>query len=802
MRIKLFYIVIAVLLIHSTHAQIQHLTYPYIQNYTTKDYNGQPDNFAAIEDERGFMFFGNLWGILEFNGNDWRNIYFPNGSSGVSFGKNDKGVIYCGGRGEFGLLAPDSLGFLQYSSLLHLLDQPIDFGDVWATHHIDSSIVFCSYDALFILKNNSITVIEPKTEFERAFTAHGKIFVRDVGHGLYQLTNNKLVLAPGGEFFAHISVAAIFPYKNGGIIIGNPYNFYVSYGNLIKPWNTEVVNFLSGNKIVTCLALNDSTYILANKTQGIVIMDDYGKIQKKLNKSTGLISNSILNVYDDSRGNLWVLTRGGISKVELNGCFNYIHEFHGITGLNYTSCIFKNSLYLGTSEGLYFHKITEEIQGQPLISKFQKTPYIEGNIWSLQQFGEELFCGHSDGVAIITKQKSYQITDAKGAWCFLQPKGFKNIMLAGTYLGIMILEKKDQEWQMRGYVKGFHESSRFLIQDEMEEFWVSHGNKGLYKLSLNHNLDSVLKIKKYGKSEGLSSDFNNTVYYHNGEVIITNNHGFYKYNYVNDHINRWDEFNSALGKFASIQRFVIESNNSFWVILNEEKILHVIKNHSNEFITDITIRKFNKRLAGSFEHIYPINKNTALFATLEGFALFDKKKYFENLDLIQKSFKAFILKVELTRNGLSTINAGRKTNSASDSSHIPKIKHKHNSVRFTFSTNCYEDLELTQFQFFLDGFDTSWSPWTSNSEKEYTNLPPGRYTFSIKAINSFNVISKHDSYEFIILPPWYNSIYAYSIYMVLLLLVLFGGYQFIINRFRSEERRVRKQCIYRWSPFH
>nr|MBP8848959.1 hypothetical protein [Breznakibacter sp.] len=181
------FLLFSILTITELCAQYQEMSLPYVKNYTTKDYSGQPDNFAAIEDDRGFMFFGNLWGILEFDGNEWRNIYFPNGSSGISFAKDTRGTIYCGGRGEFGYLSPDSLGFLTYKSLIHLLDKKIDFKDVWATYYIDSSIVFCSFEALFVLKDNTITAIEPHTFFERAYVAHNKLYVRDEGKGIFQL---------------------------------------------------------------------------------------------------------------------------------------------------------------------------------------------------------------------------------------------------------------------------------------------------------------------------------------------------------------------------------------------------------------------------------------------------------------------------------------------------------------------------------------------------------------------------------------------------------------------------------------
>lgn len=776
-KITLFFLLIS----PAIPAQFDHLFNPYIINYTTKDYNGQPENFAAIEDNRGFLYFGNLWGILEFDGLNWRNIYFPNGSSGVSFAKDDKGQIYCGGRNEFGLLKKDQAGLLQYSSLVQLISDKVDFSDVWSTWFVDSSIVFCSYEALFIYKKGSITVIKPETTFERAFLVNGNLLVREEGRGLCRLVENQLELFNDGRFFAKIPITVILPYKEGEIIVAGNKDFYLCDGNSIIPWRIEATSFLKDTKLFTALLLNDSSFILATNTKGVAMMSSDGKILNVYNKNTGLISNDIINLFCDSNGNLWVLCREGISKVELNSSFSYINEYNGITGLNYSSCIFNQTLYLGTSNGLYYTSLYDKTHETN--RNFRKIQSTDGNVWALQTFGENLFCGHNEGVFVVDGPKAYHIDGTTGVWCFIQPKGFHNILLAGTYQGIIVLEEKDRKWKMRGYVKGFYESSRFIVQDEMEDIWVSHGNKGIFKLSLTHTLDSVLKIKTYGSAEGIHSNFNNTVYKFNNQVIITNNQGFFNYNYSDDRFYPWNELNEAIGEFTAIQRFVIESDTSFWLILNDEKIIHLQKN-GNAYTSDLSLRKFQKQLAGSFEHILPLDTNFTIIATNKGFALFNREKHNHTKAFQEKSFRTYIRKIELTRDSILTLAFGEK------SQLIPEIKYKQNSIRFSFSSNTYEDIELTQFRFFLRGFDNTWSHWTSSSQKEYTNLPPGNYKFLVKALNSYGTISRDDSFEFIILPPWYQSNSAFLIYAFLVFITIFAIYKYIVYRFKTQKRRL------------
>ena len=108
---------------------------------------------------------------------------------------------------------------------------------------------------------------------------------------------------------------------------------------------------------------------------------------------------------------------------------------------------------------------------------------------------------------------------------------------------------------------------------------------------------------------------------------------------------------------------------------------------------------------------------------------------------------------------------------------VPQINFKNNSIKFRYSAASYEGKNINQFKTFLNGFDEDWSLWSTENTKAYTNLPPGKYTFNVAAENIVGVKSKIGSYSFEILPPWYRTWWAYSIYIIFL-----GFIVFIIDR--------------------
>src|SRR5690606_40153129 len=71
----------------------------------------------------------------------------------------------------------------------------------------------------------------------------------------------------------------------------------------------------------------------------------------------------------------------------------------------------------------------------------------------------------------------------------------------------------------------------------------------------------------------------------------------------------------------------------------------------------------------------------------------------------------------------------------------------YNSFHFEFSSPNFGIYEHVSYSFWLEGYDKTWSPWSSNTEKDYTNLPSGIYNFKIKVKNNLNQESEISSFQ-------------------------------------------------------
>ncbi|MES1160871.1 MAG: triple tyrosine motif-containing protein, partial [Bacteroidota bacterium] len=101
----------------------------------------------------------------------------------------------------------------------------------------------------------------------------------------------------------------------------------------------------------------------------------------------------------------------------------------------------------------------------------------------------------------------------------------------------------------------------------------------------------------------------------------------------------------------------------------------------------------------------------------------------------------------------------------------------------------------------LIGFDKGWSGWSGKTEKDYTNLPYGTYTFSVKARNNLGTTSEPVNYTFIVAPAWYQTVWAYLAYLLILaglirLIVNWQQKRFALQQKKNEEEQQRLSYLH------
>ena len=115
------------------------------------------------------------------------------------------------------------------------------------------------------------------------------------------------------------------------------------------------------------------------------------------------------------------------------------------------------------------------------------------------------------------------------------------------------------------------------------------------------------------------------------------------------------------------------------------------------------------------------------------------------------------------------------------------------TISIDFAAIHFAGNNSNQYQYKLDGFDKNWRDGGTIGNATYTNLSPATYTLFIRGINLDGIRSDgKKSIKLRILPPWWRTWGAYSIYLIIFTLVSWRIHLFQKGRtIRLEQEKTR-----------
>ncbi len=112
-----------------------------------------------------------------------------------------------------------------------------------------------------------------------------------------------------------------------------------------------------------------------------------------------------------------------------------------------------------------------------------------------------------------------------------------------------------------------------------------------------------------------------------------------------------------------------------------------------------------------------------------------------------------------------------------------ELSYKENQISFDFAILDYYAPAKNRFAYKLEGFNDRWIQLGTKREVTFTGLDPGEYVLNLKGTNSDGIWNKKiTSLKIEIIPPWWLSPWAYGIYFLLILSLLYGLRRYELNR--------------------
>jgi len=122
-----------------------------------------------------------------------------------------------------------------------------------------------------------------------------------------------------------------------------------------------------------------------------------------------------------------------------------------------------------------------------------------------------------------------------------------------------------------------------------------------------------------------------------------------------------------------------------------------------------------------------------------------------------------------------------------------RLSYLDNTFSIIFSTLQYNNPEQISYQYKIDELGSQWlSTEPGVNRVTYNNLPPGKYTFRVRALNYGNY-SEVRTIKILITPPWYQTWWAYCFYAALFGLLVLGIVNYILSRMRHRREIMKRE---------
>ncbi|MFV0469880.1 MAG: triple tyrosine motif-containing protein [Dysgonomonas sp.] len=724
-----------------------------ILNYERSQYQGGFQNWMITQSKEGWMYFANSKGLLEFDGVNWNLYSMKNRTVRVVRIIEDK--FYVGGGSEFGYFTRNQIGKLTYISLSEKTPR-WEAGEIWN--------ILASKKYLYFIDENNILVDNHQGEnlsmVSSAFKIECSTVWNDVlywgtVHGVFYLDkNNKANKLATAEALDGQKIIKIEPYDNKLLITTTFNGIYILDENGCNKLNTMADSFIHDNQIFSSY-IYGSKMILGSIQNGAFLFDLKSNLPgESFNNGNGLKNNTILSSFIDKEQNLWLGLDKGIGYIDLNSAIQPLFPTDSPIGTGYCAQMYNGELYLGTNQGLY--KLDKN-------GNYQLIKDSDGQIWSLLLYDNSLFSAGDNGIMVINNSQTYKIK-LSGVWELHPLRAEKDKIIAGKYTGFGVLKKDGNIWSFSHNIPNFYGSGRGILEDDKNyTFWLSAVDGKMNRVSFDQNLSRVLETKNYTLKNSKIEE--NTIFRRiDNNITICAQDGIYLYSRISDDFSHYTQLENMLNGKQYYDYLSQDKESNIWFV--SEKNLKILPFQGNKYSNEIYNWGLTDELINGYENVLLLDSSAAIISVDKGFFKINLNQKANR----NKSVNVFVRKMQISQTD-SIVSYGYNEKPL-------RLPFSSNSVTIHFAATEYNQISDIVYSYRLIGMEEEWSIPASKTSKEYTNLPEGKYTFEVKAsIRGEKDSENITSFSFEILPPWYRSTYAYIVYSILCISLVFILYK-------------------------
>jgi ligand-binding sensor domain-containing protein len=753
----------------------------FIQNYGKDIYKGDANIWCIAQSPDGVIYAGQD-GLLEYDGVKWNKSLEKTFIRDIDF--DLAGNLYLAASDDFGVVRGNGKErkFISLTSTLPDSSKKVSF--VTNVLVNDNFVYISGEDVIYvydIVKSKIVAVWKGQTTFSRNIKINHTVYLGDDSKGLMVVEGIKQSLLPNTDSLREAGIINLYQYSQKELIIFTYIKgifLYNTQTKLLTPIKTDADEWMLKNRLYAVTEFSDKagekTYVLGSIKDGIFMINSKGKLIQKINKSVGLLDDNISSLITDQHNNIWAATHKGIAQIATSLPFTKFNTYQNLQSQVYGILKHENTLYIGTGTGVMY----AEGNHFKFIDKMPPT-----QSWGLMPFGRDVIvAGGNYGFFYLVNKQIRQIVEAEWACMAIErSKKDSNVVFNAKYQGFEVLRFEDGQFKQLGHIKEFEKTiNRSVVEDKNGNVWVGVPKEGFFKIEFVGGItaENVKRAKVTKYTKGLGELL--ACYVTSGtdkELIFSTKNGLFKFNEQTESFELYNPygFDFQNKKYKSLFPSY-DNKGNVWVA----KALTVARltNSKKYELDSATLRPLFANISSFFED----KDSIYWFGGEDGLFRYDAKYKIS----LPKAFPVLIRLVKVS--SYDTILY--EGNNNKQIMQKPALSYTQNSLIFEYAALSYYEEKENLYQYKLDGYDTQWSAWTTETRKEYTNLNEGKYTFRIRAKNYAQQHAKENSYEFSIKPPIYRTPLAYFLYLVLSIFIIFSTVKIYTRRLLQAKEKL------------
>ena len=759
----------------------------FVTNYSRSFLNSVSGNWSLLQDTDGVIYIGNTAeGILIYDGQKIRRVLNKQGLPKMGLTRalvmDSKNIIYAIIGGEFGYLEKNKFGESVFYSLSDKLSKKDQVNStLWSAGVINDTVIFQSEKSVYLYKYKKLISIQHFDAILHTVNINkGGAFLRIWDKGLYKLIGGKFILLPSTkQLFAQNRIDEQYALNNGdNLIVSRTLGLWYlrKDGSLEKAKSDDVDKFVIKNEVYQGgEKLKNGIIPISTTKGGLLFIDNQLKIKSMLNMSNGLDFDYVTSTMQDRTGDVWG-TSDNVFRVSFDTSLTYFSTINNLHGVVNSIKRVNGSLYIRTNKDLYDFVPKKNINEQ---STFEKNNVNELGSGVLQ-FDDQVITTNNFTVKTTKNRITKVISPIYRTNNTIRSRLNPSIIFSSnSVVGLLAHQYKNGNWKQ-----------------------ITLTNKDTVKC--NNLLEEIP-----------------------GQIILQTRDGVAKYEYNKDGQGKYTKLELDTA-FTTLKRVGFRKVNDS-IILFVDSLNHFYKADlvKNKLIyTGFTIDSFVNKSPWAYTYNSDskygwMRTKNGLYKTYFDFKNgFTFKQYpFYKVDLSELSSSMFAegvgdeevlwigsqdeklyryfpeLAIKEKHQNYKALIRAIYANGQKMPLDLGKLPFSNNNLLFEVAYPVFGNESKTTFSYWLEGQDKTWSEFVSDFKKEYTNLKEGTYKFHVRAKDASGEISEEGVLEFKISPPWYRTIWAYGLYLLLLIIsfLQFGKYQAKKSFQKAENERKNSE---------